>query len=122
MARAKSKEQKSAEEEKPSIVCRCHFRGTQRQFTIDVLDLTFEEQAILEEYFDEPFEFAKQRGWIGFSAKGKIAIAYLARRRREPEYTLEQATEELKKFEAAAGGEDAERPTPGDSKDDGSQS
>lgn len=114
------KAKSSAAEEKPSIVCSFTFKDSRKTFTLDVLDLTFEEKAIIEDIFDEPFEMLRQRGWIGFSSKGAIALAFIARRRREPDYAYDRAAADLRKMEAAAE-EGGDRPTDR-SKENGSRS
>jgi len=77
--------------EKPSVVARCRFSDTDEIFEIDALDLTTEEEILLEEHFDTPFSQAWQEGWITASAKGRAFLAFLARRRKQRTFSYEEA-------------------------------
>ena len=116
-----TKAAKSTEEEKPSLRCRFRFSDSRREYEIDVLDLTVEEQVEVEEFFGKPWDVLMVTGWITVSIKGKVFAAYLARRRKEPGFTYEQALKFNPKTLEAPAEEAAKRPTKR-SKGSGSQS
>jgi hypothetical protein len=115
---------KADAEEKASIIVRAEFKDSRRKWSIDFLDLTFEEKVIVEEHFNKPWEVLMAQGWVGFSEKGKVLLAWLARRRDNASYTLEDTFAKLKKVEAKVAGEEGEETDPPtkSSKDDGSRS
>jgi hypothetical protein len=116
-AKAKAK---AEEDEKPSARIRFRFSDTRRQYEIDILDLTTEEQVEFEEFFGKPWDVLMMTGWITVSIKGKVFAAYLARRRKEPGFTYEEALQyNAKTVDPPA--EDGDRPT-SDSRSDGSRS
>lgn len=116
MAKAKEKEK-----EKPSFRARFKFSDTDQAFEIDAFDLTAEEQVMVEEFFDQPWDKLLWDGWITSSRKGQVFLAYLARRRKEESFTYANALSfEPTTSEPEEDGEDGERPTKG-SKKNGSQ-
>jgi hypothetical protein len=130
MGKAKPKAKAAAEtqagaEEKARIIVRADFTDSRRKWSIDFLDLTFEEKVIVEEHFNKPWEVLMAQGWVGFSEKGKILLAWLVRRRDNASYTLEDTFANLKKVEAKVEsgeeGDEADPPT-GASRSNGSRS
>lgn len=98
-----------ATEENTESVITFLFTDTQRKYRLDVSELTMNEQVALEELFDRPLQSIYESGWFG-SAKGMMALASIARARREPGFSFGDARELFKDVE----GEEAEeepRPT-----------
>jgi hypothetical protein len=62
-------------------------------YTIDVANLTRRVQVALEDHFAMPIDQVEREGWLFGSARGAVFLGYLARKREEPEFTLEQAYE-----------------------------
>lgn len=62
-------------------------------FTIALDDMTNRESIDTEEFFNKPIEILILDGWLLNSRKGLIWLTYLARRRKEPDFTFEQAVE-----------------------------
>lgn len=136
----KTKEKKQAEEEtaaaeETSALARYRFSDRPKEiYEIDPIDLTGEEQVMVEELFDQPWNILLAEGWITQSRKASIFFAFLARRRKEPTFTYEEALRFDPKYvrEGEGDGEGGDRPTsasPGpeaepsaDSSDGGSQS
>lgn len=116
---------KGVAKEEPSIRCRFTFSDSEQPFEIDVLDLTTEEQVMVEEFFGKPWNQLAAEGWITASVKGKVFAAYLARRRKEPGFSYSDALgfePTLKESEDADNDEaGAKRPTKG-SRSGGSRS
>jgi hypothetical protein len=112
----------AAAETKRTILVSCEFKDNRRKYKIDFLDLTFEEQVIVEELFNKPWEVLMQQGWVGFSAKGKVVLGYLARRRDDQDFTFEEALSKLKKVTAVAEGDEGGSPPTRASRSDGSRS
>lgn len=91
-----------------------------QQYEIDINHLTLQEECDTEEYFNKPFPVIASGGWI-LSTKGMVWFAYLARKRKDPTYTLAQALAvAAEQFEVKQlgpsdeeGGEAEERPTEG---------
>ena len=121
MAKSRTKP-KGVEEEKPSLLARFKFSDTPQEFEIDVLDLTTEEEVMVEEFFNKPWEVLMAQGWITASVKGRVFAAYLARRRVDPNFTYKDALSfEPHTVEDDGGDEETKRPTKG-SRSGGSRS
>lgn len=90
------------------LTIKFHFTDSKKVFQLDLLDITVQEQMLLEEIFDRPFGRLDDDGWLFESATGLCALACVARRRREPGFTYEQSRE---LFEKADEVEEPERPT-----------
>ncbi len=75
------------------LVVRFKFSDTEREFSLDLLNLKAKERVALEEFFDEPWADLWSGGWLLRSTKGAVFLAYLARRRTEPQFTYAQALE-----------------------------
>lgn len=107
---------KQEEEEQGGIVLKIKFSDDRRKtYTIALADLTSQEQIDTEEFFDRPFMDCVASGWLLASHKGLIWLAYLARRRSDPDFTYEEAIE---KYDTNVD-DQSERPTE-PSKDAGS--
>ena len=64
-------------------------------YSLDLADLTTREQIEIEEIFDRPMAATIESGWLLESRKGMALLAYIARRRREPEFTFEDSVAAL---------------------------
>jgi hypothetical protein len=109
---------KSKRTEKSSLLVRFTYSDSEEAFEIDVWDLTAEEQVAVERFFDKPWNHLLEEGWLLESIQGKVFLAYLARRRQEPDFTHAEALEFNPTTKEQEGGS---RPTKG-SKSAGSQS
>lgn len=121
MPPARKTKSKAKAEEKPSFRVRFKFSDSRREYEIDTFDLTTAEKVDCEEFFNTPWAvLSAPGGWLETSVKGKVFLAYLARRRREPDFTIGQAFEfdpDITERE----GEEGDRPT-SDSRNGGSPS
>lgn len=90
MATAKKKDE-------DAVIIRFRFDDDGRKiYSLDLADLTTREQIEIEEFFDKPLAVAYESGWLLESRKGMALLAYIARRRKEPEFTYEDAVSALK--------------------------
>lgn len=103
----------AATDETPKYVARSRFSDTDQVFEIDLTDLTGEEEILIEEMFDRPLSHLWNEGWITQSAKGRIFVSFLARRRVEPSFTYDQALEFNPQVVRREEGEEQVRPTDG---------
>lgn len=76
------------EETGQGLLLRAKIEGV--EYEIDLANLTIAEEIETEEYFNMPFPAINAAGWV-VSTKGLIFFAYLARKRKDPTYTLAQA-------------------------------
>lgn len=65
------------------------FKGSQRKYPLDPGKLTLAERIEIEEWLGMPLGQARASGWMD-SEKGYAILATIARRKREPEWTLTQ--------------------------------
>lgn len=75
------------------FVVRFKFSDTEREYSLDLLNLKAKERVALEEFFDEPWADLWASGWLLRSTKGAVFLSYLARRRTEAQFTYAQALE-----------------------------
>jgi hypothetical protein len=102
-----------------SLVIKFKFDDDSRKtYQLDLADMTNREQIETEEFFNQPLEEAISTGWLFQSRKGMVWLAYIARRRREPEFTYENAVDAYDTLVE----EDEKTPPTKASKDSGSQS
>lgn len=80
------------------LVIRFKFSDTDREVELDLLSLKARERVELEEFFKQPWADLFADGWLLRSTKGAVFLGYLARRRKEPRFTYNQALD----FEAEA--------------------
>jgi hypothetical protein len=106
---SKTKAQKA--KEKQTLVIRARFSDTEQAFEIDLHDLTSEEEILIEEHFDRPLSLLDAEGWVTASAKGRVFVSYLARRRKEADFSYDQALEYDPRMVERTDEEEAERPT-----------
>lgn len=121
-SKSKPKAAKDAEAAEESIDTSARYRFADKPkevYEIDPLDLTGEEQVMVEEMFDQPWNILLAEGWLTQSRKASIFFAYLARRRKEPEFTYEEALRFDPKYVQKAGEEDGEAARPTDASSDG---
>jgi hypothetical protein len=104
---------------KPSLRARFKFGDTAEAFEIDALDLTVGEQIEIEEFFGKPWNRIMTEGWLLGSVTGKVFLAFLARRRKQPNFTHAEALE-FNPVISDPEEDDEDRPTNA-SKSDGSQ-
>lgn len=78
---------------KEKFVVRFKFADSSRAFSLDLLNLKARERVELEEFFDQPWADLWASGWLLRSTKGAVFLAYLARRRDEPNFTYRDALE-----------------------------
>jgi len=103
-------------DETPKLVMRCKFEDSDEVFEIDLYDLTSEEEILVEEMFDEPLANLWAEGWVTRSAKGRVFFAYLARRRKQADFTYDQAVGFNPALAAREEAEEEVRPTDGPKK------
>ena len=70
------------------LLLKISLEGT--EYSIDLNQLTIAEEIETEEYFNQPFPGIVAGGWL-VSTKALVFFSYLARRRTDPSYTLDQA-------------------------------
>ena len=70
------------------LLLKISMEGT--EYSIDLNKLTIAEEIETEEYFNQPFPGIVAAGWL-VSTKALVFFSYLARRRVDPSYTLDQA-------------------------------
>jgi hypothetical protein len=121
MSKRASKAKTKKADEKKSLIVRARFSDTEQIFEIDLHDLTSEEEVLIEEHFDRPLSLLDAEGWVTASAKGRVFVSYLARRRKDESFSYDQALEYDPRMEPRTEEEEAERPT-GAPKRTGSQS
>ncbi len=121
MSKSSASKRAAKADEKATMVVRCKFDGTEEVFEIDLLDLTSEEEILVEEMFDKPLTQLWEEGWATRSAKGRVFFAYLARRRKQPQFTYDQAVGFNPEIVRREENEENERPTAAP-KETGSQS
>lgn len=82
-----------------AVILRFKFHDDGRRvFQLDLADMTTREQIETEEFFDAPLARALDEGWLLTSAKGLAWLAYIARRRKEPEFTYDDAVDAFDKM------------------------
>lgn len=86
-------------ENEDAVILRFKFHDDGRKvYTLDLGDMTTREQIDTEEFFDQPLQLAIESGWLLSSRKGLAWLAYIARHRKEPEFTYEDAVDALDKL------------------------
>lgn len=86
----------ATKKDEDSLVLRFKFDDDGRRvYSLDLADLTTREQIEIEEFFDRPLAATIESGWLLESRKGMALLAYMARRRKEPEFTYEDAVAAL---------------------------